>query len=88
MVLSLLVPFSSANAEELKPFKQNSQSESIIQLKAAIAEQLSLSKDGPVLHESLQNISGDQDVVVIVHLSEKPVALEQGMNRNINTCRR
>ncbi|MCT6816845.1 MAG: S8 family serine peptidase, partial [Lysinibacillus fusiformis] len=80
MVLSLLVPLSSASAEESKPFKQDSQSESIIQLKAAIAEQLSLSKDGPTLHESLQNVSGNQQVAVIVHLSEKPVALEQGIS--------
>src|SRR4051794_12965775 len=81
MVLSLLVPFSSASAEEAKPFKQNGQSESTIQLKAAIAEQLSLSKDGPTLHESLQNVSGNKDVAVIIHLSEKPVALEQGMSQ-------
>lgn len=81
MVLSLLVPFSNASAEESKPFKQDGQSESIIQLKAAIAEQLSLSKDGPILHESLQNISGNQVVAVIVHLSEKPVALEQGISQ-------
>lgn len=80
MVLSLLVPLSSASAEESKPFKQDSQSESIIQLKAAIAEQLSLSKDGPTLHESLENVSGNQKVAVIVHLSEKPVALEQGIS--------
>ena len=81
MVLSLLLPFSSVNAEELKSFKQNNQSESTIQLKAAIAEQLSLSKDGPTLHESLQSVSGNQDIAVIVHLSEKPVALEQGMSQ-------
>ncbi|MER2113670.1 MAG: S8 family serine peptidase, partial [Solibacillus isronensis] len=81
MVLSLLVPFSNASAEESKPFKQDGQSESIIELKAAIAEQLSLSKDGPTLHESLQNISGNQEVAVIVHLSEKPVALEQGISQ-------
>ncbi|MFJ7825389.1 S8 family serine peptidase [Psychrobacillus sp. NPDC096623] len=81
MVLSLLVPISSASAEDSKPFKQNGQSESMIQLKAAIAEQLSLSKDGPTLHESLHNVSGNQDVAVIVHLSEKPVALEQGMSQ-------
>ncbi|MCT1785327.1 S8 family serine peptidase, partial [Lysinibacillus capsici] len=81
MVLFLLVPLSSANAEDSKPFKQDSQSESILQLKAAIAEQLSLSKDGPTLHESLQNVSGNQEVAVIVHLSEKPVALEQGMSQ-------
>ncbi len=81
MVLSLLAPLSSASAEESKPFKQDSQSESIIQLKAAIAEQLSLSKDGPTLHESLQNVSGNQEVAVIVHLSEMPVALEQGISQ-------
>ncbi|SDM39423.1 PA domain-containing protein [Psychrobacillus sp. OK028] len=81
MVFSLLVPISSASAEESKPFKQNGQSESTIQLKAAIAEQLSLSQDGPTLHESLQNISGNQEIAVIVHLSEKPVALEQGMSQ-------
>ena len=80
-MLSLLVPFSSVSAEETKPFKQNGQSESTIQLKAAIAEQLSLSKDGPTLHESLQNVSGNQDVAVIIHLSEKPVALEQGVSQ-------
>ena len=81
MVLSLLVPFSGVSAEETKPFKQNGQSESTIQLKAAIAEQLSLSKDGPTLHESLQSVSGNQDVAVIIHLSEKPVALEQGVSQ-------
>ncbi|MGM9951555.1 MAG: S8 family serine peptidase, partial [Lysinibacillus sp.] len=81
MVLSLLVPFSSASGEEWKPFKQDTQSQSMIELKAAIAEQLSLSKEGPILHESLQNVSGNQDVAVIVHLSEKPVALEQGMSQ-------
>jgi len=80
MVLSLLVPLSSASAEDSKPFKPDSQNESIIQLKAAIAEQLSLSKDGPTLHESLENVSGNQQVPVIVHLSEKPVALEQGIS--------
>src|SRR5690606_39215645 len=80
MVFSLLVPFSNASAES-KSFKQDGQSESVIQLKAAIAEQLSLSKDGPILHESLQNISGNQEVAVIVHLSEKPVALEQGISQ-------
>ncbi|UZM99567.1 hypothetical protein OL548_04830 [Lysinibacillus sp. MHQ-1] len=75
-----MVPLSSASAEDSKPFKPDSQNESIIQLKAAIAEQLSLSKDGPTLHESLENVSGNQQVPVIVHLSEKPVALEQGIS--------
>lgn len=80
MVLSLVGPFSSASAKDLNSFKQTNQSESTAQLKAAIAEQLSLSETGPTLHESLQNISGNKEVAVIVHLSKKPVALEQGMS--------
>lgn len=33
----------------------------------------------PKLHQSLQGLSGDQQIAVIVHLSEKPVALAQGI---------
>lgn len=79
LIFSLFVPFSNAQATQLKSFKQQ-QSESALQLKAAIAEQHNLTKNGPVLHESLQNLAGDEEVAVIVHLSEKPVALEKGMS--------
>ncbi|MBE1555671.1 S8 family serine peptidase [Sporosarcina limicola] len=80
MVLSLLTPMvASTNAEAAKSFKQNNQNESILQQKAAIAEQLDLLDGGARLHEELQNISGNQEVAVIVHLSEKSVALEQGL---------
>ncbi|HJF31987.1 MAG TPA: S8 family serine peptidase, partial [Sporosarcina psychrophila] len=80
MVLSMLAPFSvSANTEMAKPFKPNNQNESIMQQKAAIAEQLDLLEGGPQLHQDLQGTTGNDQVAVIVHLSEKPVALEQGI---------
>ncbi|WP_342539168.1 S8 family serine peptidase [Sporosarcina sp. FSL K6-1540] len=80
MVLSLLTPFTaSANAEKAKPFKPNNHSESIMQQKAAIAEQLNLLDGGSKLHKDLQGLTGNGQVAVIVHLSEKPVALEQGI---------
>jgi len=80
MVLSLLTPFTtSANAETAKPFKPDNYSESIMQQKAAIAEQLNLLDGGSKLHQDLQGVTGNGQVAVIVHLSEKPVALEQGI---------
>lgn len=80
MVLSLLTPFTaSANAEKAKPFKPDNHSESIMQQKAAIAEQLNLLDGGSKLHKDLQGLTGNGQVAVIIHLSEKPVALEQGI---------
>lgn len=78
MVFSLLAPFS-ASANGQQPFKANGQNESTMQLKAAIAEQLNMLDGGPSLHEDLQGLSGNEEVAVIVHLSEKPVALEMGI---------
>ncbi|MBO0601183.1 S8 family serine peptidase [Sporosarcina sp. E16_3] len=81
MVLSMHRPMMTASANEgTKPFKQSSPSESTMQVKAAIAEQLNLLDGGPKLHKDLQDLSGNQDVAVIIHLSEKPVALEKGIN--------
>ncbi|MEZ7172902.1 S8 family serine peptidase [Sporosarcina sp. OR05] len=80
LVLSLVLPFTvNANAEQANPFKSGSQSESTMQLKAAIAEQLNLANGGPILHKDLQGLSGDERVNVIVHLSENPVALKKGI---------
>ena len=50
-----------------------------MQQKAAIAEQLNVLDGGSKLHKDLQGLSGNEEVAVIVHLSEKPVALEQGI---------
>jgi len=82
MVLSLLTPFSvsAAKPSQTKPFKPSGQSESTMQLKSAIAEQLNVLEGKPQLHEALLGLSGQQEVNVIVHLSEKPVALEQGIS--------
>ncbi len=82
MVLSLLTPFSvsAANTSQEKPFKPSGQSESTMQLKSAIAEQLNVLEGKPQLHEALLGQSGKQEVNVIVHLSKKPVALEQGIS--------
>ncbi|MFJ7825437.1 S8 family serine peptidase [Psychrobacillus sp. NPDC096623] len=81
MVFALMAPTNAFANTDKKPFKSQEQNESTLELKAAVAEQLSLMNIGPTLHESLQNVSGNQDVAVIVHLSEKPVALEQGMSQ-------
>ncbi|MFJ5768842.1 S8 family serine peptidase [Psychrobacillus sp. NPDC093180] len=82
MIFTLFGPAIAVSANtDAKPFKQNTTNESTIELKKAITEQLSLLDDGPKLDESLQDLSGNQDVGVIIHLSEKPVALEKGINK-------
>ncbi|TQR10155.1 peptidase S8 [Psychrobacillus soli] len=81
MIFTMFSPAMTASANvDVKPFKQNSASESTLQLKAAIAEQLNVLDGGPKLHKDLQDLSGSQEVAVIIHLSEKPVALEKGIN--------
>ncbi|TQR21381.1 hypothetical protein FG384_03330 [Psychrobacillus vulpis] len=81
MIFAMIGPAMTASANTgTKPFKQNAPSESTLQLKAAIAEQLNVLDGGPKLHKDLQDLSGNQEVAVIIHLSEKPVALEKGIN--------
>lgn len=81
MVFTMFIPALTVSANtDVQPFKQNTPSESTLQLKAAIAEQLNLLDGGPKLHKDLQNLAGNQEVAVIIHLSEKPVALEKGIN--------
>ncbi|TWT27704.1 S8 family serine peptidase [Planomicrobium sp. CPCC 101110] len=70
LVLSILSPFSITAAEG---------TERNHELEAAIEEQMRLSARGPRLHQDLRNIDGDKQVAVIVHLAEKPVALEEGI---------
>lgn len=80
MVLSLVLPVSATATEttDLKAFKQQ-QSERNMLLKAAIAEQLEAIEGLPKLHKDLEDKSGTEKIPVIIHLSEKPVALEKGM---------
>ena len=80
LVLSLLVPHASATTNATaNPFKSDRQSESVVQQKMAIAEQLQLLKQTPRLHKDLEDVKGEENVDVIILLSEKPVALEQGI---------
>src|SRR5699024_4632362 len=43
--------------------------------------QLKILEGEPTLHKELEGLSGNEDVPVIVHLSEKPVALEMGIKK-------
>lgn len=80
LVLSLFAPIGvAANTQQAKPFKPNNQNESIMQQKAAIDEQLNVLQSEPTLHKGLKDLSANEEVAVIVHLSEKPVALEKAM---------
>ncbi|MHA6250372.1 S8 family serine peptidase [Oceanobacillus sp. CAU 1775] len=79
MVLSLLLPTAPVSAAKSDAFKTDRQTESIMQQKLAIAEQLKLAEQEPRLHESLKKLKGSQEVDVIIHLSEKPAALEKGI---------
>ncbi len=79
MVLSLLSPAAYANGADAKPLEKALDA-SILQQKAAIAEQTRLSSEMPKLHKDLQGLSGDEEVSVIVHLSESPVALAKGIS--------
>ena len=79
LVLSLLFPFpASTQAKDTSPFKP-AQNESQFQIRSAIAEQTKLLQGGPKLHKDLEGLPADKTVRVIVHLSERPVALEQGV---------
>lgn len=83
MAFSLALPFTvAANTNATtEPFKPGQQDESIAQQKAAILQQLQVIEGKPKLHESLQKVASNEEVNVIVHLSEKPVALEQGIKK-------
>ncbi|WP_240034006.1 S8 family serine peptidase [Planococcus salinus] len=82
LVLSLLTPFTAAaTGEGAQPFG-NGPSNSELQVKAAIAEQLRTGSSGPKLHKDLQGLSGDEEVDVIIQLSEKPVGLERGIQKS------
>ncbi|TWT03584.1 S8 family serine peptidase [Planomicrobium sp. CPCC 101079] len=73
LILSLLSPFSLSAAEK------ESREESDSELAAAVKEQLKLSAQGPRLDRELRDLKGDKEVAVIIHLAEKPIALEEGI---------
>ena len=67
--------------QTVKAFKENLADESTMQQKAAIAEQLNLLGGEAKLHDELQNVTGNQQVPVIIHLSEKSVGLQKGIQK-------
>ncbi|MFD1031878.1 S8 family serine peptidase [Metaplanococcus flavidus] len=78
LAFSLLSPFS-VSAEQNLSFKDSQQTQSEMEAKAAIADQLRVIDGKPRLHDTLQNQSGEEEVDVIIHLSEKPVGLERAI---------
>lgn len=82
MVISLFLPAAAfgTSAQANYEKEQNIDKETL-ELKAAIIEQLENSDRLPRLHEELQNKAGNEMVRVIIHLSENPVALEQGIEK-------
>ncbi|CEG22006.1 Minor extracellular protease vpr precursor [Planococcus massiliensis] len=79
LVLSLLVPFEAAEAAETNPYNKSARTAGDLQAQAAIIEQLQLPHRTAKLHKDLQGLSGSQKVPVIIHLSEKPIALQKGI---------
>ncbi|GLC88352.1 S8 family serine peptidase [Lysinibacillus piscis] len=79
LFLSMLLPIHTSANSYGDHFKNNSLNEQAILAKAAIAEQLRVQNGPATLHRDLQGLTGDESVDVIIHLSEKPVALEKGI---------
>ncbi|PSL40683.1 peptidase inhibitor I9 [Planomicrobium soli] len=75
LVLSFFSPFSSSAAAG----QESGVKENLQPIMSAIEEQMKLAASRPRLHQELQNVSGDEKVAVIVHLTEKPVAFEEGI---------
>lgn len=78
MVLSLIMP-AGAFAEGLKPAQ--GQGEALMQQKMAIAMQDKSGNALPQLHPDLQGLKGQQEVNVIIQLSEEPVAVAEGKKK-------
>ncbi len=82
IVFSIVLPVSATSQEtSLQEIKQQQQNEKKLELKAAISDQLEAREGLAMLHKDLQGLSGNEQVSVIIHLSEHPVALEQGISK-------
>ncbi|SDZ33838.1 Peptidase inhibitor I9 [Evansella caseinilytica] len=78
LFFSLLNPLFAAAETGADFAKKAVPDESILQMKEMVLQQQALLEQAPALHPELQNVSDDQEVTVIVQLSEEPVALEKG----------
>ncbi|MFJ5714128.1 S8 family serine peptidase [Neobacillus sp. NPDC093127] len=83
MFFTLLFPSYGAAASNKQLTKKESQLSTATetQMKRLIAQQKATLGQDAVLHPDLQNLTGDQEVSVIVELSEYPVALAKGINK-------
>ncbi len=82
MIFTLLFPgFGRAQANGNTSTKNQLSSAALTQMKTLIAQQKAGLSKAAVLHKDLQNLSGDEEVAVIVELSEYPVALVKGINK-------
>lgn len=83
MIFSMFIsPLNAfAESEQAQTLKKTVQDEQTLQLKEAVAEQLEILDGEPALHKELEGLSGDKEIPVIVHLSERPVALEMGIKK-------
>ncbi|WP_391120097.1 S8 family serine peptidase [Psychrobacillus sp. L3] len=79
MVFTMLSPMNVFANTGDKLNIQNATNESKIQAEKAINEQLALRNVQATLHEDLQELTGEEEVAVIIHLSENSVALEKGI---------
>lgn len=75
LVFGLLAPTAGFAATETE---QQLSKESVTKMKEIISQQKQMAKKVAVLHADLQKLTGDEEVAVIVQLSESPVALEEG----------
>jgi minor extracellular serine protease Vpr len=75
LVFGLLAPAAGFAATETE---QQLSKESVSKMTEIIDQQTKMAKKEAVLHADLQKLTGDEEVAVIVQLSESPVALEEG----------
>ncbi|MFN7249458.1 MAG: S8 family serine peptidase [Anaerobacillus sp.] len=61
--------------------KDQLSNEALVQMKDLIAQQKAALSNDPVLHPDLQNLTGDEEISVIVQLSEPPVGFEKGKRK-------
>jgi minor extracellular serine protease Vpr len=73
--------YGAATDKKVALGKEQVSIETLKQMKKIISGHKAILGRGPVLHEDLQNLTGDEEVSVIVQLSEMPVAMVKGMNK-------
>jgi minor extracellular serine protease Vpr len=83
LIFTLIFPgfgAATANDGELS-LKEQLSNEALEQMKDLIAQQKAALSNDPILHPDLQNLTGDEEISVIVQLSEPPVGLEKGKRK-------